>query len=66
MRFDKEQKKTGHNKHGHYLFGSHTCQFCKNDKTERVDFVGGEKVPKGKLGLHCSACNGNMVVDTSK
>lgn len=32
--FDLNQTKDGVNKYGLYQFGSHTCPYCKSDKTE--------------------------------
>ena len=34
IKFDPKQKEDGHNKYGHYQFGSKRCQYCKGNKCE--------------------------------
>lgn len=36
MKFDKEQKKYGMNKHGHFQFGNESCRVCKSDDTHEL------------------------------
>ena len=59
-KFDSEQKKTGHNKFGHYQFGKYSCQFCKSDRLEKVEFLNGEKV---KNCFECLDCSGKSIIN---
>jgi len=57
--FDRNQKKSGVNKFGHYQFGRETCISCKSDCT----FPHSEQHPNPKMKTLACSCGAVFSID---